>query len=215
MPSRNTHVSEPEYLRAVEQVDAVFHTNGIETELGALSKRTASKFNKIMSTVSMSLIRIDGTLKATHEEVVRTRHATLTGVLAGVAIVRAAYQPYTITTLDLVSDLENTGIGNDEEEDRVHDVNQAWRDIGWQGIRRVGHSAEEYIEKWEDAIVRDVRYRELFRIGSGIIIESAYLFFEEKLQREMQEDRARFEHEVENLTDFDWDQALGTLMDTD
>lgn len=212
---RTEHVSEVEYLEAANKLNTEFNANGLESTLTTYVQKTSNLFKKTMGVVAVGLIRIDPDVPPTAYEIKNTKYAVFTGAVAGAALVRLAYNPYIISTSEIVAGLELDGDEVANPFDQAEADTQALMDFGWAGIRRAGSATENFLETWESSVVKDVRYQDRFRISAGFVIEAAYDSFDRTLAELQKEELEKFEKEIEEGIQVDWTQALQDMLRDD
>lgn len=211
MPAeRSEPVSETEYVDAARIVQAEIDAKGgLTIYFKHQASKTSPRYRAFLYRVAQQIATADEIVEPSEAEKDIPKHAILIGAMAGLAIVKTAYQPYVLNTSELLIELDDST--SDMEPDERMDVAQDWRDFGWQAMRIVGEPTNNKLEEWEDVLIDEVRYRSLFRVGAGIIIHSASIYFEELLKSEHEEELSKMAEEIEN-TGGDWDTALKELL---
>jgi hypothetical protein len=194
-------------LRSVEQQA---HVSGgikrlVDQRGRALASEEMDQF-EVMSILSLQVERKDPESQFCSDPDMLASKALLRGAMTGLLVAEAAYDGI-ITTKEILSSLDVKGEIKSGSDDDRRGVNEALAEIGNTAFEQM-ESMQDVITQWESVCVDSVPHQYYYRIGLGLVMGSANKAVNGKYLDYLHQ-------EMEQAKEYDWDQGLSDLLDTD
>jgi hypothetical protein len=211
---RTERPTEADYLEATLEVVEDLDEANTSEYLATWRRHTSTRFLDDLSDISAMVPPVDRTLGIIEAAEMKTvKRAIGAGGLMGLLISKKAFEPFVVNGANLFKGFSIPGVDPDAEPlDIFEGVATSIRELGWRGLRLMGDAPVDALEQIEGFIVPDIRHQQLVRIGAGLIVGIADAKFEKHLEVERQAELAKFQKDIEDAHEIDWDVGMIDLL---